>query len=302
MTALPHRSARCQRWASGRHRWVPRRDGGLDTRRYTIDELAEAEARQYTVAHHYTASWPAARLRYGLRTRADGRLCGVLVLGVPMHPAVLTRPFPGLEPYRQSLELQRLVLAPAVPANGESHFTMTALRMAAADHGLRGVVAFADPIPRVRRDASGPVLVTPGHAGCVYQACSAIYTGLATPRSLTLLPDATALTARAMAKVCTGERGARGVIARLVALGAPPPDGSQPPRAWLHAALAAIGATSVRHPGNHRYLIRLGSRRQRRRTIVGLPAWRYPKRHQPSPAIADALHAAAPAAGTGLRP
>lgn len=61
-----------------------------------------------------------ARLRYGMIDRADGALCGVLVLGIPMHPAVLTGPFPLLEPYRQSLELSRISLLDVVAANGET--------------------------------------------------------------------------------------------------------------------------------------------------------------------------------------
>jgi hypothetical protein len=70
--------------------------------------------------HAYlTGNWPAARLRYGLLDRTDGSLCGVLVLGVPMHPNVLTRPFPDLEPYVQSLELVRLVVDGGVASNGK---------------------------------------------------------------------------------------------------------------------------------------------------------------------------------------
>jgi hypothetical protein len=109
-----------------------------------------------------------------------------------------------------------------------------------------------------------------------------------------MLPDATVLTARSAAKLVNMERGARGVMARLVALGSPPPQLGQAPREWLDVALAAVGATRVRHPGNHRYLIRLGSRRQRRRTCINLAPCRYPKQDQPSQAIRVALDAAAP--------
>jgi hypothetical protein len=203
----PHRWPVCQRWRHHRHTWVRRRDGGFDRGRYQVVELPEAEAKRYVLAHHYAASWPAARLRYGLLDLTDGSLCGVLVLGVPMHPNVLTRPFPHLEPYVQSLELVRLVVDRGVASNGESWFTTAALRMA-AERDVRGVVAFADPIPRVRHTGDGPVLVVAGHCGTVYQACNARYTGLATPRRQILLPDATVLTARAAAKVTGGERGA----------------------------------------------------------------------------------------------
>lgn len=284
----PHQWPVCQRWHHHRHTWVRRRDGGFDQSGYEVVELAEADARRYVLAHHFAASWPAARLRYGLLDLTDGSLCGVLVLGVPMHPNVLLRPFPYLEPYAQSLELVRLVVGPGVASNGESWFTTAALGMA-AERGVRGVVAFADPIPRVGCTDAGPVVVMPGHCGTVYQACNARYTGLATPRRQILLPDATVLTARAAAKVTSGERGARGVIARLVDLGASAPGPGQPPSVWLAHALSAIGARTVRHPGNHRYLMRVGAPALRRRTRILLSAKAYPKRHHPEPVIAAAL-------------
>ncbi|MEU7925070.1 hypothetical protein [Micromonospora sp. NPDC049107] len=213
-TALPHLTAWCQRWHQGRHSWVHRRHGGFNARRYHTVELPEAEAKRYVLRHHYAHSWPSARMRFGMVDRHDGSLCGVLVLGVPVHQHVLTRPFPDLEPYTESLDLARLVLGD-VPANGESWFTTAALRMA-AERGARGVVAFADPIPRIQHTPDGPVTISPGHAGTIYQACSAIYTGLATPRSLIMLPNATVLNARAVAKLVGNERGARGVVARLL--------------------------------------------------------------------------------------
>ena len=39
-----------------------------------------------------------------------------------MQRRVLTAVFPDLEPYAESLELSRFVLAESVPANGESWF------------------------------------------------------------------------------------------------------------------------------------------------------------------------------------
>jgi hypothetical protein len=277
---LPHDAGVCQRWRHGHHSWIRRRHGGFDRRRYQVITLPEQPAKDFTIDHHYAASWPAARLRYGLRDREDGSLRGVLVLGVPMHPAVLTRPFPLLEPYRQSLELSRLILLPDVASNGESHFVTQALRHAAG-LGLRGVVAHADPRPRYRRTPTGLVMVKPGHYGCVYQACSALYAGLTTARTVIMLPDATVLNARSVSKLLADDRGAKGVVRRLVGLGAPPPGRTQPPAVWLNAALSAIGAVKVRHPGNHRYLITVGGPRQRRRTHIALAARPYPKAHTP---------------------
>jgi hypothetical protein len=223
--------------------------------------------------------------RYGLLDRAPhlsdypdpqpgdrlrrGRLVGVAVLGVPMHPRVLLVPFPGLVPYRESVELARLVLLDPVPGNAESWFLARVFRRAASV-GVRGVVAFSDPVPRRRHG----IVFMPGHVGWCYQGHNAVYLGRATARRLVLLPDGSSLPARAIAKLTAGERGAAGVVARLVGLGAQPPDGTVPAAWWLAQALDAIGAVTVRHPGNHRYVWQL---RRGRAARLGLPGLPYPK-------------------------
>jgi hypothetical protein len=200
-----------------------------------------------------------------------------------------------LEPYTEAQDFNRLVILDAVPGNAESYFTAVALRLA-AERGVRGVVTFADPQPRWRTTGPRPVLIKPGHVGIVYQALNFTYAGRGTRRSLVLLPDATVLSARAMAKVTGAERGAAGVIARLVAHGAPHPDTvtdtemisrfdpdsadltpALTRRLWLRLALQAVNARRVAHPGNHRYLLRIGTRAQRTRTVIGLAAAPYPK-------------------------
>lgn len=263
-----------QRWRSGQHSWRHTHEGGFDPARYTMGELDETAARTFVETHHYSRAWPAARLRYGLNQ--GDQLVGVAVLGVPMSAAVLTGPFPTLEPYAESLELARLVLLDQVPANAESWFCARAFDLAASA-GVRGLVAFSDPMPRQRTTAARVDMVMPGHVGTVYQALGATYTGTATPRTLLLLPDATVLTARAAAKVTGGEQGHLGVVDRLVALGAPTPAG-QLPSEWLRIALAAVGARRVRHHGNHRYAFRIGTRAQRTRTAIALASHPYPKR------------------------
>jgi hypothetical protein len=86
------------------------------------------------------------------------------------------------------------------------------------------------------------------------------------------------LTARALAKVTGRETGAAGVIARLVALGATAPHDDADPRPWLRAALHDVGSHRVRHPGNHRYALRIGrTRGERTRTVIGMAGGRYPK-------------------------
>jgi hypothetical protein len=84
--SLDPASAFCQRWRARRHSWRHRSEGGFDARRYDVVPLAEADARTFVATNHYSASYPAARLRFGLY---DGPwLVGVAVLGVPMQRRV----------------------------------------------------------------------------------------------------------------------------------------------------------------------------------------------------------------------
>lgn len=139
-------------------------------------------------------------------------------------------------------------------------------------------MSFGDPIERWRSGPNGPELIKPGHCGIVYQALNFRYLGRSAARTLTLLPDATVLTARAQAKVTDGETGAAGVIARLITLGATAPQDDADPRRWLRDALREVGSRRVRHPGNHRYALRIGrTRGERTRTVIGMATGRYPK-------------------------
>lgn len=262
----------CQRWTGGRHTWRHRHQGGFDADRYHVTPIAESLARRYVIDNHYSASYPAAVKRWGLWE--GHQLVGVAVLGVPMSTAALTNVFPGCAPFHESLELSRFVLADRVPANGETHFLGQVFKAAAAD-GIRGVVAFADPVPRV---VDHQVLF-PGHVGIIYQAANSTYLGRATPRTLTVLPDGQVLTARAVQKVRAGERGHRHVEARLVALGARTRRPSAPGAAWLADALNDIGAVRLRHPGNHRYAFRVGTTRRARGNVEIAASLPYPKHH-----------------------
>ena len=251
MTASPW----CQRWSGRRHSWRHRSEGGFDPDGYQVTAIDEPAAKGFVLEHHYSASYPAASWRFGLHHGDD--LVGVAVLSVPTSSGVLTNVFPDLVPYREALELGRFVLRDEVPANAESWFLARAFRLA-WDAGVRGVVAFSDPMPR--RTPAG--LLFPGHVGTIYQASNARYCGRATARTLTLLPDGTVLNARAMSKVRQMERGHEHVERRLVALGAREPSKVEDRRTWLAEALVAAGARSERHSGNHRYAFGLGGQRR----------------------------------------
>jgi hypothetical protein len=262
----------CQRWSAGRHSW--RRAGtepAFHPHLYRVEPLPEAAARAYVLANHYSGSYPAALQRYGMWT--GGRLVGVAVLGVPTSARVLTNVLPTCEPYRQSAVLARFVLADDVPANGETWFLARVFTLA-AETGMRGIVSFADPVPRW----VGGRLLFPGHVGIIYQAANAVFTGRSTARRLTLLPSGQVFNDRAKSKVRQQERGHEAIERRHVSLGASVPRAGQRPAAWLAQALDDIGAVAMTHGGNLRYVWTLGDRTQRRRTQIAVPPQLYPKR------------------------
>ena len=263
-----------QRWRDGRHSWRHRSEGGFDSSRYEVALLdQDSDAKRFVEVNHYAHSYPAARLRVGLYERTE--LVGVAVFGVPMQAAVLTNAFPHLEPYTESLELSRFVLLDEVPHNAESWMLAKAFNLV-AHQGLRGVVAFADPMPRLT--ASGE-LVMPGHIGAIYQASNGLHTaGRSTPRTLLLGPDGRVLSARTLSKIRRAECGHEYAERQLVDWGAAPRPPGQPAAEWLPGALAAARVTKVRHPGNYRYLFRVGrTRAERSRVVIGMVGAAYPK-------------------------
>ena len=169
-----------QRWRERRESYRPAGEP-INPRLYEVAELAgDREAKAFILAHHYSASYPSARVRFGLFTR--GCLVGVAVFSHPCNDRVLTSVFP-LSPL-DSVELGRFVLLDSVPANGESWFltrTFECLRR----KGLSGVVSFSDPVPRTKADGT---IVHRGHVGICYQATSATFLGRTEPRTIRLLP------------------------------------------------------------------------------------------------------------------
>ncbi|RLU82014.1 hypothetical protein CTZ27_31125 [Streptomyces griseocarneus] len=277
-----------QRWTFGVPTWRHVSEGGFRKDRYEVVRLDEEAARRYVTEHHYLSGWPAAMHRFGLLdTEAepgprdqtvDGQvLVGVTVLASPMNERVLTGPFPHLRPYSQSVELARLVVGESVPANGETFLVSRVLKLA-AECGVRGVVSFADPMPRQRLVDNRIIRTSPGHLGIVYQALGARYAGRSTARSLCFLPDGSVLSARSRAKITGGEAGGNAVARRLELLGARPRLADEDPAGWLAEVLPAIGAQAVRHPGNLRYLLPAGrTRGERSRAVFGMPSLPYPK-------------------------
>jgi hypothetical protein len=266
----------CQRWSPGRvHSWRWPEDGGFDASRYGVVELhRDAEAKEFVTSLHYSGTYPSAIRRYGMYDLAECRLVGVAILSRPQNPVVLTSVFPDLQPKAESLDLGRFVLCDQVPANGESWFWAECRRLAAFA-GLRGVVAFSDPVPRTRADGT---VVMPGHIGTIYQASNGLYLGTAWARTHALLPTGQILSPVAAQKIRKQAQGHAYAERQLVDLGARPMRAGERPAAWLAEALNAVGARKLRHPGNHRYAWRLGiSRRARAAVRIALEARQYPK-------------------------
>jgi hypothetical protein len=230
-----------QRWRDRRDRWRPSGEV-IDTRRHEVTRLDDdASAKAFVVQHHYSASFPAARWRFGLYR--GPRLVGVAVFSHPCRNEVLTDVFPGKA--TDSVELGRFVLLDEVPGNGETWFLAQCLRELRRE--VVGVLSLSDPEPRT--DAQGDV-VFPGHIGTIYQAHNARYLGKGGAKTLHLLPDGRVISARAIQKIRKLERGWRYSAAILERFGAPPLSGE--PREWLRTWLPRITRT-LRHRGHHRY-------------------------------------------------
>lgn len=271
-----YESGWCQRTTHQQHSWRHISEGGFNQRDYRVVRIAWKPARAFVMEHHYSGSFASAKLRYGMIRRADDELVGVGVFGSPQRDEVLTNPFPTLD-RTNAAEWNRLVLLDEVPANAESWFGAAALRDAHCE-GVKAVVTFADPLPR-------PDDGMPGHAGILYQALGFDYLDRATGGDLWVLATRSVLGRRAVQKVRAWEQGAGGVVRRMVAAGAPEPLPGECGKAYLRRAKAAMQPRVVKHPGNHRFTIRLGTRREQKRIPYGdgfepLP---YPKKPDPMP-------------------
>lgn len=267
-------SLHCQRWIERQQRWRLAHPGDpFNARHYDVAPISDAAAASFIAQHHYLGTYPAAAHRFGLLLA--GQVVGVAVFGIPTSRRVLTNALPDLEPYRESIELSRLCLLDAVPGNGESWFVARCFRDFLLPAGVKGVVSFADPC---RRTTAAGAIVTPGHAGYVYQALGSVYTGRGTPRTLQLLPDGHVLHPYAAQKIRSQTQGHAYAERQLVDLGADPLRRGEDPATWLQRALRQVGARPLRHRGCHRYVFALGrNRRERERiTIVGV-AQPYPK-------------------------
>lgn len=260
---------RCQRWRERRESYRPAREV-IRTSDFDVAAIADdTTARAFVEQHHYSGSYPSALERFGLYHR--GELAGAAVFSYPTNDKALTNFFPALKVGVESAELGRLVLLDDVGANAESYFVARCFEQL-RDLGYRGVRSDSDPVARATLDGR---IVTPGHVGTVYQALNARYLGLGTARTLYLLPDGTALNARAMQKIRKAEKGWRGAVAALqLAVNVGELDAAADAGAridWLRRLTKQL--RRIRHPGNHRYAWALD-----RRVPLPSPTMAYPKK------------------------
>src|SRR4051812_6924879 len=100
-------TALAQRWRDRRASYRPAGEP-IITRHYDVAVIADDRAaKAFVLAHHYAATYPAARFRFGLYR--GGALCGVAVFSHPCNDRVLTNVFAGV-PALACVELGRFVL------------------------------------------------------------------------------------------------------------------------------------------------------------------------------------------------
>lgn len=245
-----------------------RPDEQIRTSEFDVYPVGTAVAKEFVVRHHYSGTFPADRFRFGLYWR--GSLAGVAVFSHPASNKVLTNIFPGR--HTDSTELGRLVLLDEVPGNGESWFVSQCFRKLKAE-GIRGVVAFSDPVPR---ETVGGQFIMPGHVGTIYQALNAVKLGRSAKRILRILPDGTTFSDRAASKIRNRESGWQYAQSQLVRFGAEPLEWDQQGREWLAEWLPRL-TRPLRHPGNHRYAWTLTGKRleggEKYPKVVDEPQW-----------------------------
>jgi len=238
----------CQRWRGRLDSYRPAGEP-IDPRRYGVEVVDEAAARRFVVEHHYSASFPAARLCVGLH-RAGAGLVGVAVFSVPMQPRSVTR-HAGQAP-AAGVELGRFVLLDEEPANAETWFLARAFRALRREKsGVRAVVSYSDPLPRT--DEAGRE-VKPGHLGIIYRAFNGRLVGRSSARTLVLARDGRVVSGRTLSKIRNGERGAAAGYETLLQMGAPRRMPGEADAAWVSRALRDGPFRRLPHPGNLAYV------------------------------------------------
>jgi hypothetical protein len=269
-----------QRWYHGRSSDAPCEL--VRPEQLYVERIEETGSRAFVLTHHYSKSFPSARLSIGLyrkRGLEPSELVGTCVFSHPCNEATLPAYLPGI--YGTfGVELGRFVLLNREPRNTESWFIARAFELLAEYlSDVRAVLSFSDPMPRTRLDGT---ILTPGHVGIIYQATNGVYLGKSTPRTILICPDGRVLHNRSLSKLLRGERGADGVAQQLLDMGCSPRRSGESPQSWMSRIRALGELRSMRHKGNHAYAWSLDRRDYTLPQALGP----YPKKRDETPLFA----------------
>ncbi|WP_175429971.1 Mom family adenine methylcarbamoylation protein [Azospirillum argentinense] len=275
-----------KRWQNRHERWAPPESRDLfRPAEFGVDITEERNARDLVCQHHYSGSFPAARLSIGLYRKtgvAPAALVGVAVFSVPMQGAAITR-YTGLPP-TNGVELGRFVCTPEVAFNGETWFLRRALPILRAEKGVAAVLSYADPMERT---TAGGELTKPAHVGQIYQAHNATFAGRAAARWLWIDRNGQVVSPRALSKIRLQERGHAYAERQIMAAGVDARRPGEEPADWLRRVLREPTFRRVKHPGNFAYAF--GLTREARATIklanptpLPFPRLRHVARQQPA--------------------
>lgn len=239
----------CQRWLHRRPGYRPPGEP-FDPNRCEAAVIDERTAKPWVIEHHYSGSYPAARLRVGLFLKERNRreqLGGVAVFSVPMNQSVIPN-YLGLDA-SAGVELGRFVLLDhqLLAANAETWFLARAFRFARQHLSAAGIVAYCDPEPRV--DGTGAV-VKRGHTGTIYSAHNGRFAGRSSPRNLTFLPNGQVISERTLSKLKAGEVGAAYAERLLRDAGCRRRPADETPARHLLDLYERGDLRRQRHPGN----------------------------------------------------
>ena len=227
-----------KRWTTRREFRV-RADLCFDPAEFGVDVITDKTAKPFIELHHYSGSYPAARLAVGMfRKRAPltpSELVGACVFSVPMNQYAVPKHL-AIAP-EHGAEIGRFVLTPEVGFNGETWFLARAMKLLRMEKpSIRGLISYADPLERTTLDG---ILTKRQHWGQIYQASNAFRGGRGTPRTLILAPDGSVVSERSLSKIRNEERGHVYAAAQLVGQGAPRRAAGEEPAAWVARALSS---------------------------------------------------------------
>ena len=133
----------------------------LDKSRVDVRPINSSVARDIVLKHHYSHTWPVAKLSMGLYV--DSKLNAVIVYGLSASARM-----PGSLPSEKYWELQRLFSFDWAGKNTESFLISKSIKYIKNNHPeIECLVSFADP--------------DQGHVGIVYQATNWLYCGISDP-------------------------------------------------------------------------------------------------------------------------